>query len=90
MGGLPEDPRTDPQDRSWFGPHDRLFTSEESEELDFINGPEYGWFLIYLFLIKSPFHLTLCFFFLSLVLGLGWSWRFGWTGCRSDLGESVE
>ncbi|KAF7762100.1 CAZyme family GT69 [Agaricus bisporus var. burnettii] len=43
MGGLPEDPRTDPQDRSWFGPHDRLFTSEESEELEFINGPEYVW-----------------------------------------------
>lgn len=49
MGGLPEDPRTDPQDRSWFGPHDRLFTSEESEELDFINGPEYGWFLLIFF-----------------------------------------
>lgn len=71
MGGLPEDPRTDPQDRSWFGPHDRLFTSEESEELDFINGPEYGWFLIYLFLIKSPFHLTLCFFFFKFGVGVG-------------------
>ncbi|KDN34040.1 hypothetical protein RSAG8_12873, partial [Rhizoctonia solani AG-8 WAC10335] len=25
LGGLPDDPRTDPQDRSWYGPHDRLF-----------------------------------------------------------------
>jgi len=38
----PDDPRTDPQDRSWFGPHDRLFT-EESEPLDFKPGPDYVW-----------------------------------------------
>ncbi|PFH45340.1 glycosyltransferase family 69 protein [Amanita thiersii Skay4041] len=43
LGGLPDDPRTDPQDRSWFGPHDRLFTEEESEPLDFVPGPEYVW-----------------------------------------------
>ena len=43
MGGLPDDPRTDPQDRSWFGPHDRLFVEEEGEELDFKPGPEYVW-----------------------------------------------
>ena len=43
LGGLPDDPRTDPQDRSWFGPHDRLFTEEESEPLDFRPGPEYVW-----------------------------------------------
>jgi hypothetical protein len=42
MGGLPDDPRTDPQDRSWFGPHDRLFTEEESEPLEFTAGPEHG------------------------------------------------
>ena len=42
MGGLPDDPRTDPQDRAWFGPHDRLFTEEESEPLDFVPGPERG------------------------------------------------
>ncbi|KAG6914074.1 hypothetical protein DXG01_002550 [Tephrocybe rancida] len=40
MGGLPDDPRTDPQDRAWFGPHDRLFTAEESEPLSFVPGPE--------------------------------------------------
>ncbi|KAJ7683913.1 glycosyltransferase family 69 protein [Mycena olivaceomarginata] len=43
MGGLPDDPRTDPQDRSWFGPHDRLFTEEESEPLEFAPGPEHVW-----------------------------------------------
>ncbi|KAF9001180.1 glycosyltransferase family 69 protein [Cyathus striatus] len=43
IGGLPDDPRTDPQDRSWFGPHDRLFTEEESVPLDFVAGPEYVW-----------------------------------------------
>lgn len=43
LGGLPDDPRTDPQDRSWFGPHDRLFVEEEGDELDFKPGPEYVW-----------------------------------------------
>nr|ODN96169.1 alpha-1,3-mannosyltransferase [Cryptococcus depauperatus CBS 7855] len=43
IGGLPDDPRSDPQDRSWYGPHDRLFTEEEYEELDFQPGPEYVW-----------------------------------------------
>ncbi|KAI0795709.1 capsular associated protein [Abortiporus biennis] len=43
LGGLPDNPRTDPQDRAWFGPHDRLFTEEESEELQFDHGPEYVW-----------------------------------------------
>lgn len=42
LGGLPDNPRTDPQDRSWFGPHDRLFTEEESEEVEFVPGPEHG------------------------------------------------
>ncbi|EGO01270.1 glycosyltransferase family 69 protein [Serpula lacrymans var. lacrymans S7.3] len=43
LGGLPDNPRTDPQDRSWFGPHDRLFAEEEGEALDFVPGPEYVW-----------------------------------------------
>lgn len=42
LGGLPDNPRTDPQDRTWFGPHDRLFTEEESEPLEFVPGPEHG------------------------------------------------
>jgi alpha-1,3-mannosyltransferase len=42
LGGLPENPRTDPQDRSWYGPHDRLFTEEESMPIDFLPGPPYG------------------------------------------------
>ncbi|KDQ06757.1 glycosyltransferase family 69 protein [Botryobasidium botryosum FD-172 SS1] len=43
LGGLPDNPRTDPQDRSWFGPHDRLFIDEESELLDFKPGPSHVW-----------------------------------------------
>lgn len=42
IGGLPDDPHTDPQDRSWYGPHDRLFTEEENDVMNFIPGPEYG------------------------------------------------
>ena len=42
LGGLPDNPRTDPQDRAWFGPHDRLFVEEESEPVEFVSGPEYG------------------------------------------------
>ncbi|KAI0267348.1 CAP59-like protein [Gloeopeniophorella convolvens] len=43
LGGLPDNPRTDPQDRAWFGPHDRLFTEEESEPVDFVPGPHQVW-----------------------------------------------
>ncbi|KZT26075.1 glycosyltransferase family 69 protein [Neolentinus lepideus HHB14362 ss-1] len=43
LGGLPDDPRTDPQDRSWFGPHDRLFVEEEGNPVDFVPGPEHVW-----------------------------------------------
>ncbi|TFY57791.1 hypothetical protein EVJ58_g6816 [Rhodofomes roseus] len=43
LGGLPDNPRTDPQDRAWFGPHDRLFTDEEGIPLDFVPGPEHVW-----------------------------------------------
>lgn len=44
LGGLPDNPRTDPQDRAWFGPHDRLFVEEESEPIEFVPGPDYGEF----------------------------------------------
>ncbi|KAL1412667.1 hypothetical protein Q8F55_000414 [Vanrija albida] len=43
IGGAPDDPHSDPQDRSWFGPHDRLFSEEEYEEVKFTTGPEYVW-----------------------------------------------
>ncbi|KZS96751.1 hypothetical protein SISNIDRAFT_482545 [Sistotremastrum niveocremeum HHB9708] len=43
LGGLEDDPRSDPQDRSWYGPHDRLFVEEESQPLDFQPGPEHVW-----------------------------------------------
>jgi alpha-1,3-mannosyltransferase len=43
LGGMPDDPRSDPQDRSWYGPHDRLFTPEEDLELDFKPGPKSVW-----------------------------------------------
>ena len=43
IGGMPEDPTTDPQDRTWYGPHDRLFVPEENEILKFVPGPEYVW-----------------------------------------------
>jgi len=43
LGGLPDNPRTDPQDRSWFGPHDRLFTEEEAEPIEFTPGPPHVW-----------------------------------------------
>ncbi len=40
LEGLLDDPRTDPQDRSWFGPHDRLFTEPPPTCL---NGPRQGY-----------------------------------------------
>ncbi|KAL7414687.1 cryptococcal mannosyltransferase 1-domain-containing protein [Mrakia frigida] len=43
IGGLPDDPHTDPQDRTWYGPHDRLFTKEETEEVQFEPNPEFVW-----------------------------------------------
>lgn len=50
LGGLPDNPRTDPQDRAWFGPHDRLFTEEEGEPIDFVPGPSHGGFSLFLYL----------------------------------------
>lgn len=43
LGGHPDDPQSDPQDRSWFGPHDRLFRQEESEPINFKLPPPYVW-----------------------------------------------
>lgn len=77
MGGLPDNPRTDPQDRSWFGPHDRLFTEEESEPLTFVPGPEHG---------TSPFGV-----FLSPLLtpsSVVWCW--GWDGAGDLEGPDVD
>ncbi|EEB88959.1 hypothetical protein MPER_13006 [Moniliophthora perniciosa FA553] len=43
LGGVPDERMKDPQDRAWFGPHDRLFTEEESVSLDFVGGPSHVW-----------------------------------------------
>ncbi|PLW30919.1 hypothetical protein PCANC_20336 [Puccinia coronata f. sp. avenae] len=43
LGGTPDDPTADPQDRAWFGPHDRLFRLEESEEIAMKPEPAYVW-----------------------------------------------
>ncbi|BGP24786.1 capsule protein, glycosyltransferase family 69 protein [Rhodotorula toruloides] len=43
LGGNPDDPHSDPQDRSWYGPHDRLFRQEESEAINFRQPPKYVW-----------------------------------------------
>ncbi|ORY89452.1 cryptococcal mannosyltransferase 1-domain-containing protein [Leucosporidium creatinivorum] len=43
LGGNPDDPHSDPQDRSWYGPHDRLFRQEESEAINFRPPPPYVW-----------------------------------------------
>ena len=51
---LPDNPRTDPQDRAWFGTHDRLFTEEETVPIDFKPGPEYGASLASRFSSASP------------------------------------
>lgn len=42
VGGLEDHPLEDPQDRTWFGPHDRVFSPEESKEIDFKPPPPYG------------------------------------------------
>jgi len=54
LGGLPDNPRTDPQDRAWFGPHDRLFIEEESEPVEFVPGPDYGEFALGPFACSPP------------------------------------
>jgi hypothetical protein len=70
MGGLPDNPLTDPQDRTWFGPHDRLFIDEEDIPLEFQPGPDHG---------KSCFITSVALSYVishesSVVLGLGWCW----------------
>ena len=76
LGGLPDNPRTDPQDRSWFGPHDRLFTEEESEPVDFVPGPEYGRCLL----------VCMCCFWLIAVQ----VWCWGWDGAGDLDGPDVD
>ncbi|KAK4700171.1 alpha-1,3-mannosyltransferase, partial [Phenoliferia sp. Uapishka_3] len=43
LGGETDDPHSDPQDRGWHGPHDRLFRAEESEAINFRKPPPYVW-----------------------------------------------
>jgi len=82
LGGLPDNPRTDPQDRSWFGPHDRLFTEEEAQPIDFVPGPEEGAYALFFF--PPPFnerHMTL-------IRALVWCW--GWDGAGDLDGPDVD
>lgn len=69
LGGLPDNPRTDPQDRTWFGPHDRLFVEEESRAVEFQPGPEHGkqGDAIFLLVVAN--------LYCSVVLGMGWGGR---------------
>jgi alpha-1,3-mannosyltransferase len=78
LGGLPDDPRTDPQDRSWYGPHDRLFLPEESDEMDFKPGPEFGAYTS----CSVLFHLTLT------IHPTVWCW--GWDGAGDLDGPDVD
>ncbi len=84
LGGLPDNPRTDPQDRAWFGPHDRLFTDEESDAIDFLPGPEHGKPLS----PSNPILVSPC--SRSMVLGMGRCRRSRWTRRRPHLGTSTE
>lgn len=80
IGGLPDDPHSDPQDRSWYGPHDRLFTPEETEELEFVPGPEYG---------KSIYTLFICTMGLCAYRDCSvWCW--GWDGAGDLDGPDVD
>ena len=94
LGGLPDNPRTDPQDRAWFGPHDRLFPEEESEPLDFKPGPEYG-------ASASPSPLSLSAspvlrapmpYVFERLLTCGWIavWCWGWDGAGDLDGPDVD
>ena|SRR6266511_166178 len=74
---MPDDPRTDPQDRSWFGPHDRLFTDEESDPVNFVPGPSHG-----------AFRLFFCFRNMLTTKQKVWCW--GWDGAGDLEGPDVE
>lgn len=78
IGGLPDDPRTDPQDRSWYGPHDRLFVEEESETLDFQPGPDAG----------KHFRISPHLIVQLLIKSLVWCW--GWDGAGDLDGPDVD
>lgn len=90
LGGLPDNPRTDPQDRAWFGPHDRLFTDEESIPLDFVPGPEYGAsppFFLHHGKLSRLIGIACCD---SVVLGMGRRRGPGRARRRPDLGTHAE
>ena len=91
LGGLPDNPRTDPQDRAWFGPHDRLFTEEETVPIDFKPGPDYGACLPYpptsfhrLSPTPRPAHIVTLTSFHLIV----WCW--GWDGAGDLDGPDVD
>lgn len=76
LGGLPDNPRTDPQDRTWFGPHDRLFVEEESHEVEFQPGPEHGMLALISNFLKAH------------IFVLVWCW--GWDGAGDLDGPDVD
>lgn len=61
LGGHPDDPQSDPQDRAWFGPHDRLFRQEESEIIDFKMPPPYGEFFFSIIFMQREKARSNCF-----------------------------
>lgn len=89
LGGNPDDPHSDPQDRSWYGPHDRLFRQEESEALNFKDQPSHGASLP-LSLELSLHALTTPPCAVSMVLGLGRRRRLGRPRRRADLGARAQ
>ena len=101
LGGLPDNPRTDPQDRAWFGPHDRLFTEEETVPIDFKPGPDFGAFFfpcLFCLPVSRVSHLALrvsCFLSrveISTVLtrSFGTVWCWGWDGAGDLDGPDVD
>lgn len=87
IGGLPDDPHSDPQDRSWYGPHDRLFTPEETEELEFVPGPEYGKSITVFFCPKSARKRKKKGWLLTQTVAV-WCW--GWDGAGDLDGPDVD
>ena len=77
LGGLPDNPRTDPQDRTWFGPHDRLFIEEESQPIEFQPGPSHG---------TSPLASDKT--YIGLIPPSVWCW--GWDGAGDLDGPDVD
>lgn len=80
LGGHPDDPQSDPQDRAWFGPHDRLFRQEESEQIDFKLPPPYG--------KPQTIDSMRCISTADLLFSIVWCW--GWDGAGDIEGPDVE